>query len=175
MFKATSRSIQPWFLMLLVLAITAGAMFYAGDLYGARRAGQLHADYLAAQSKKTEKVAAAQIQVVEKTEIKYRDRIKTIYLKGEQVERSAPLYVTAADSGSFRVNAGFVRLYDAGWLNETPGPTVDADREPSSIPLTAIAEIQAANASACLAWREQALGLREFYEQLRTVSQNEGR
>lgn len=174
MFKAISSSIQFWLLMLLVLVITAAAMFYAGNLHGARRAGQVHADYLAVQSKTTEKVAAAQIQVVEKTEIKYRDRIKTIYLKGEQVERSAPLYVTAADSGSFRVNAGFVRLHDASWLNEAPGPAIDADREPSGIPLTAIAEVQAANAAACLAWREQALGLREFYEQLRAVSQNEG-
>ncbi|BBE08561.1 Uncharacterized protein MCB1EB_0400 [Mycoavidus cysteinexigens] len=40
------------------------------------------------------------------------------------------------------------------------------DREPTSISLAEVAEADAFNASVCWQWREQALGLREFYQQL---------
>lgn len=174
MFSAIIKAVPAWLWMGIALMGAPCMSYLAGDMHGAQRAGQAHIAYVKAQEKSAQKVAAAQIQVVEKTEIKYRDRIQKIYVKGEQIEQSAPLYVTLADTGSYRVNAGFVRLYDAGWLNEAPGPAVDADREPAAIQITAIAEIQAANAASCLAWREQALGLREFYEQLRTVSNGQG-
>ncbi|KAG0296954.1 hypothetical protein BGZ97_004385 [Linnemannia gamsii] len=108
----------------------------------------------------------AQYKLATRVEIQYRDRIKVIKEKGDTLIKEIPAYVTQADAAHFGVNVGFVRHYNAAFTRESAGPAAQSDREPASISLTEIAKIHAHNASACLQWREQALGFREFYKQL---------
>lgn len=161
--------VLPWWARWLCLAVAGAALYVLGMLQGERTAGQTHIDYLAAQAGRTVAIVKAQEKVVVQTEIKYRDRIKTVYVKGEEIEKLVPVYVTRDDDDRFGVNAGFVRSYNAAWSGEPAGGGADADREPAGIPLSEIAEVDAHNATVCLAWREQALGWREFYEGLRAL------
>ena len=55
------------------------------------------------------------------------------------------------------------RVLDAAWSGDPAGPASDSDREPADVPLDAIAAAEVGNATSCRAWREQALGWREFY------------
>lgn len=147
----------------VALAGITVAMFLLGALHGERSAGQRHVDYVQAQVARGLVIAKARAQVVVQTEVKYRDRLKTIYVKGEEIEKQVPVFVTAADNAECRVNAGFVRSYNAGWAGEPAGPAASADRDPSGVSLAEVAETNSHNATACLAWRELALGLREYY------------
>lgn len=56
-----------------------------------------------------------------------------------------------------------MRVLDAAWSGDPVGPASDSGREPAGVPLAAIAAIEAGNATSCRAWREQALGWRNFY------------
>jgi hypothetical protein len=68
---------------LIVLAVVS---FSLGEIDGQQRAGRTYIDYLTAQAKRTAVITQAQTKVVVQTEIQYRDRIKTVYLKGEVIE-----------------------------------------------------------------------------------------
>jgi hypothetical protein len=162
--------VLPWWARWLCVAAAGAALYALGMLNGERVAGQVHIDYLAAQAGRTVAIVKAQEKVVVQTEIKYRDRIKTVYVKGEEIEKLVPVYVTPADDDRFGVNTGFVRSYNAAWAGEPAGGAVDADREPAGIPLSEVAEADAHNATACRAWREQALGWRQFYGNLKAVT-----
>jgi hypothetical protein len=154
----------------LALALAAASIFLLGQIRGERIAGEKHLEYVAKQAAQTVKIAQAQTKVVIQKEVEYRDRIQKIYIKGETIEKEVPVYVTQADNANCTVNAGFVRVHDAAWSSEPPGPPAEPDRQPSGIPLAEVAEANAFNATACLAWREQALGLRDFYKQLQAVT-----
>jgi hypothetical protein len=154
----------------LVYSLMAAVLLCLGEMDGERRAGQRHIEYVTAQAARTVAIGQAQTKVVIQTEIKYRDRIQKIYLKGEEIEKQVPVYVTAADSAVYGVNAGFVRAYNAAWSGDDPGSAADTDREPAGIPLADIAEADAHNATSCRAWREQAIGLREFYGNLKAAT-----
>lgn len=119
------------------------------------------------------RIQQAQIQVVEKTEIQYRDRIKTVYIQGETIERSVPLYITDNDNARYGVNSGFVRLYNAAWSNVPAEPATSADRAPTAIPLADIAAVDTFNATSCHAWREQAIGLKAFYMALQAAAKEQ--
>lgn len=152
-------------------AIAGAALYVLGMLQGERVAGQAHIDYVTAQAARSMAIVKSQEKVVVQTEIKYRDRIKTVYVKGDEIEKLVTVYVTRDDDDRFGVNAGFVRSYNAAWAGEPAGATVDADREPAGIPLSEVAEADAHNATACRAWREQALGWREFYASLKATTE----
>jgi hypothetical protein len=160
----------PWWARWLLFAGAGGAMFVLGMLHGERLAGQAHIDYVTAQSARTVAIVKAQQKVVVQTEIKYRDRIKTVYVKGEEIEKLVPVYVTRADDDRYGVNAGFVRSYNAAWAGKPAGPSVESDRDAAGIPLSEVAAVDAHNATACHAWRELAVGLREHYENLKAVT-----
>lgn len=51
--------------------------------------------------------------VVTKIETKYRDRIKTIYLNGEEIEKSVKDFISPVADARCIVNNGFVRIHDA--------------------------------------------------------------
>jgi hypothetical protein len=157
-----------------IYAAAAVALLALGEIDGQRRAGQAHIDYVNEQAQRTITIAKAQTKVVIQTEIKYRDRIKTVYLKGEAIEKHVPLYVTPSDDSAFGVNAGFVRAYNAAWSGDDPGPAAESDREPAGISLSEIAEADVHNATSCRAWREQALGWREYYKQIRSAIEKPG-
>lgn len=146
-------------------------MFGLGVMHGDKRTGQIHLDYIAKQSAASIKLARAQQVVVNKTEIKYRDRIQTIYLNGDEIEKSVRNYISPAANAACTINLGFVRVHDAAWTSTAAGAASELDAEPASVSITETAETTAHNAKACLAWREQALGWREFYAGLREVSE----
>jgi hypothetical protein len=150
--------------------LAVGAVIYLlGMLHGERSAGQAHIDYVSAQAAQSVKVAQAQMKVVIETQLKYVDRIKTIYKQGETIEKQVPIYITAADDSACTINAGFVRIHDAAWTNQHAGSVAESDREPAGVSLAEVAETTAFNATACLAWREQALTLRELYTKLQAA------
>lgn len=165
MFAAVTQLV-PWYVRVMVVLALVLATYRAGMLHGERVAGQAHIDYISAQAAQSVKVAQAQAKVVIETQVKYVDRIKTIYKQGETIEKQIPIYITASDNAGCTVNAGFVRMQNAAWTGETAGPAASTDREPSGLSLTDVAEADSDNAISCRIWREQALGLREFYQKL---------
>jgi len=169
MFAAITQLV-PWYVRAMVVVALVLATYRAGMLHGERVAGQAHIDYISAQAAQSVKVAQAQAKVVIETQVKYVDRIKTIYKQGETIEKQVPIYITADDDSACTINTGFVRIHDAAWTGEPAGPVADTDREPSGISLAEVAETNAFNATACRAWREQALGLREFYTKLQSAT-----
>lgn len=172
MFSRLSSIVLPSPARWAFYAASAAALLGLGELDGQRRAGQAHIDYVTAQATRTVAIAKAQTKVVVQTEIKYRDRIKTVYLQGEVIEKQVPVYVTGADDAAYGVNAGFVRAYNSSWSGDDPGPAAESDREPAGIPLSEIAETEAFNATVCRAWREQALGWRDYYRQLKAATES---
>ncbi len=163
-------NILPWWARAAFFALSALVFFAFGVTHGERRAGQKHIDYVQAQAEKSIKIAKQQQEAAFKTEIKYRDRINVIYKQGAEIEKQIPIYITVSDDQRFAVSNGWVRLYDAAFTGELTSAAADTDHEPSELPISAIAEINTHNATACRQWREQALGWREFYENLRKAS-----
>jgi len=162
--------VLPWWARWLVLASAAAVFGTICYNKGKQVKGEEHLAYVAEQAQRTVKIAKAQQVVVTQTQIKYVDRIKTIIAKGETIEKQVPIYITSSDTARFAVNAGFVRLYDAAWSGDTPGPAADTDREPAGISLAQVAEVDVSNATSCRAWRELALGLREHYHRLQSAT-----
>ena len=146
-----------------MLAAVVAASYGMGMLHEAERAGEAHSAYVQKQAGQTIRIVERQVKVASAVQIEYRDRIKKIYLQGEQIEKVIDHYITPSDDQRFAVNNGFVRVYDAAWSGEASGPASDADREPSGIPLSVVGEVETHNATSCRVWREQALGWRVFY------------
>lgn len=154
--KSLGGVVVPTWAKWAALAALLAAVYAQGRLDEARRGAD-------AQVTNTVQVVQRQAKVVTVTETKYRDRIKTVYVKGETLEKSIPTFILAADNARFAVNAGFVRVLDASWSGTAAGPARDSDREPAGVPLDQVASAQGHNATSCRAWREKALGWREFY------------
>lgn len=152
------------------LLVFGGTLFALGEIDGQRRAAQAHTDYITAQAGQTVKIGQAQTKVVVQTEIEYRDRIQKIYVKGDEIEKLVPVYVTPADDALCTVNTGFVRAYNAAWSGDDSGAAAGTDREPAGVPLSEVAEADVHNATSCLAWREQALGWRDYYRKLKDAT-----
>lgn len=154
------------------LALMSAAAVFGTLCYnkGKQNEGEKHLAYISQQAGQTIKIDKAQQVIVTQTQIKYVDRIKTIYVKGDEIEKQVPIYITQADNARFAVSAGFVRLYDAAWTGDDPGPAVDSDREPAGVSLAQVAAVDARNATSCRAWRELALGLREHYTHLQAAT-----
>ena len=164
------KEVLPWWARWLALASAAAVFGTICYNKGKQDEGEKHIAYVNQQAERSNKIAKAQQVVVAQTQIKYVDRIKTIYVKGETIEKQVPIYITQADNVRFAVNAGFVRLYDAAWSGDDPGPAADSDRESAGISLTQIAEANFSNATSCRAWSELALGLREYLAILRLTT-----
>ncbi|WP_211441377.1 hypothetical protein [Collimonas humicola] len=164
------KEILPWWVRWLALVSVAAVFGTICYNKGKQHEGEKHIAYVNQQAEHSIKIAKAQQIVVTKTQIKYVDRIKTIYIKGETIEKQVPIYITQTDNVRFAVNAGFVRLYDAAWSGEDPGPAADSDREPAGVSLAQVAAVEAGNAASCRAWRELALGLREYYAHLQVTT-----
>jgi hypothetical protein len=153
----------PWAAGALAVVVAVGGAVVTLQVHDRHVGEAAVAAYQAKQGKVTEKIIIKTVEGVGKTQIEYRDRIKVVYQKGERIETLIPQYIQPVDDARFAVNAGFVRIVDASWAGEIAGPASSADREPSEIPISEIARTEAANATSCLAWREQVLGWRTFY------------
>lgn len=160
------RAFPAWVWGLLLVVAVATLLGFAGDQHGA---GRVRAKWAAETEQRREadrEAARANRAIATKTEVVYRDRIEKIYVNGDEIEKQVPIYITEVDSSRFTVNAGFVRLYDAAWSGESAGPATESDREPAGISLAQVAAVEAGNATSCRAWREVALGLRDYYSRL---------
>lgn len=158
-----------WIRLAFVAAVfTIGALL--GSLHGERVAGERHLAYVEQQEVASAKIAQAQTRVMLRTEVRYRDRIRTILDTGRISEKELLNHVTQADNLRCTLNAGFVRSYNAAWSDQSTGSATVSDREPAAVSLTELGQADVANAAVCLAWREQALGWREFYQQLKLVT-----
>lgn len=166
------KSLLPWWARLGFVGMVGMMVFGLGVMYGDQRTGQKHIDYITHQAAATVKLVRAQQVVVTKVETKYRDRIKTIYLNGDEIEKSVRDYISPAANAACTINLGFVRIHDSAWTSTPAGSTSESDREPAGISLAETAETTAHNAKACLTWREQALGWREFYKNLQLLGEN---
>jgi hypothetical protein len=162
--------VLPWWARALAIIFIFVSVFLLGQLHGERVAGEVHNDYISQQAKQSIKIIQAQAKIVIETQTKYVDRIQKIYIKGEQIEKQIPVFITAADNAACSINAGFVRVYNAAWASESAGSASESDRQSSGLSLATVAETDAHNATSCLAWREQALGLREFYAKLQLAT-----
>ncbi|MFZ6819858.1 hypothetical protein [Undibacterium sp. Ji22W] len=144
-------------------------VFGLGVRHGENREGQKHLDYISEQATASIKLMQRQQVVVTKIETKYRDRIKTIYLNGEEIEKSVKDFISPVADARCIVNTGFVRIHDAAWTNTPAGDVASSDGEPSGVSLVEVGEAEAHNAKACFAWREKVFGLRETYEKLKAL------
>lgn len=165
------KSLLPWWARLGFVGMVGMMVFGLGVMYGDQRTGQKHIDYITSQAAATVKLVRAQQVVVTKVETKYRDRIKTIYLNGDEIEKSVRDYISPAANAACTINLGFVRVIDAAWTSTPTGAASESDGESTGISLTETAETTAHNAKVCLAWREQALGWREYYDRLKALSE----
>lgn len=163
-------TILPFWGRWLALGAALAVMFLLGQIHGERIAGEAHTDYISKQAAETVAIAKAQNKVVIDTQIEYVDRIKTVYIKGAEIEKQVPVFVTPADNADCSIRTGFVRLHDAAWSGDDPGSAASTDREPAGISLAEVAEVTTANATICRHWREKALGLEAFYNKLKAVT-----
>lgn len=155
---------------IVFIASFAAFMFVLGVMHGERSAGQRHIDYIEAQAAKSIAIVKRHQGIVAKAEVKMLDRVNVIYKQGEEIEKLIPIYITGLDDQRFSVSNGWVRLYDSAFSGEPPIAATELDHEPSELPISAISEVNTHNATACRQWREQALGWREFYDQIRKAS-----
>lgn len=162
-------NVLPWWARLAFVCLFGFSFYALGISKGEQRTGQRHIDYVQAQAQQAIKITKRQQEVVVKTEVRMRDRVQVIYKQGEEIEKLVPVYITDADDQRFSVSNGWVRLYDAAFAGESPGPATELDHEPAGIPTAAIAEVTIHNATSCRQWREQALEWREFYAKLSGV------
>lgn len=162
-------AILPLWARLGFVGLLGVIVFGLGVMYGDQRTGQKHIDYVHQQATASIRIMQARQIIVTKIETKYRDRIKTIFLNGEEIEKTVKDYISPAADARCIVNIGFVRIHDAAWTNTPPGATSDTDAESGGVSLAEIGEVTAHNGKVCQAWREQALGWRNFYTQLKIL------
>ena len=152
-----------------IVLLVALALFVFSWVKGNQSGVEDFTDYKAKQAVATIKLAAARTEVVREVEIKYRDRIQTVTVKGDEIIKEVTKYVPIADDARCDVPDGFVRVHNAAWTNTPAGPPAESDRGSSGIPLAEIAEASAVNASACFRYKEQRDGLIEFYTRLKAL------
>lgn len=79
-------------------------------------------------------VAETKVEQVEqtvKTVIQYVDRVKTVTIRGKDIIKEVPVYVTKQDDARCGViGDGFVRLWNAANQNALPDSSREADEDP---------------------------------------------
>jgi hypothetical protein len=166
MFKLTNPLSMPSRIGFFLLVSTL--IFLLGASWGIQHEGQKRLEEAKQESVRIVKQIQREQVIVKQVDVKYRDRIKKIYLIGEEIENSVRNYISPAAGHDISVPLGFVRVHDAAWSNTLTGTPSESDGEPTGISLVEVAEATAHNATSCRAWREQALVWREFYSRLKT-------
>lgn len=153
-----------------LIAIAGFGIWIHGWYQGNEHGGQKLVDYQAKQATADTKLMAARLQVVTRTETKWRTEIREVKVAGETIEKEVTRYVTKEDdaaAGSLPV--GWVREFNAAWSGTPAGPPAESDRGPSGNTLSAVATVNAGNATTCRIWKKQRDGLIAFYEDLRKL------
>lgn len=168
------RPPEDFFLRLFIIACVLFAVFLLGQIHGERIAGKVHLDYISEQAVKSVRIARAQEKVMTQIQTKYVDRIQKIYIEREKNEEQIQQFISPDDRDACVIRLGFVRLQNAAWTGRPTGSAAESDREPAGLSIADVAKTDNHNAASCRIWREQALGLREFYlEQQKVMAGNE--
>lgn len=163
-----SFAMPPWVkpvAIALAVAAWTGFWWFKGNEHGTQKL----IEHIAKQAAEAVRIAQARERIVTVTETKWRERIRTIRVQGETIEKEVKVYVTQADDAGCVIPHGFVRSHDAAWAGAPAGPAAESDRGPSGIPLSEVAQATAGNASACLTYKAQRDGLIEFYRKQQAV------
>jgi len=163
LIRRAQAVVLPWWAKWLAFAALVAACSAFSYVRGDDHGTQKLVDYIGKQASQTVVIVKREVQVVTKVETKYRDRIQKIYVQGDQIENAIPEVLTPDVDRRLPLPAGFVRILDAAWSGQPLGPAADSDREPAIVPASVVAANETDNATSCRAWREQALGWREFY------------
>ena len=161
-FTGPYALLAKWGVIAALCAAFYGFAWYRGDQHGTEKLTA----YQGAQAVAEVKLRDAQIKVVHDIQTEYRDRIKTVYVKGDTITKEVTKYVTAADDTGCTIPVGFVREYGAMWTNTSAGPPSESDRGPSGVQLSAVADSDSGNARSCFVYKEQRDGLIKLYRQL---------
>lgn len=154
-----------WIALGLVMVSAAGFGWVKGNEHGTQKLTA----YIGEQAAETVRLRSAKEKIVTLTETKWRTKIEKVIVQATQNEKEAKDHVTTKDDAGCTVTDGFVRVYDAAWQGQLAGPPAESDRGPSGIPLSQVAETDAHNAGACLAYKAQRDGLIEMYRKLQAV------
>lgn len=148
--------VVPWWARWGAIAALVATSYAAGSLHEARHES-------AAQAAKVVTVVKREVQTVTQIQTVYKDRIQKIYIQEKELEADIPRFIPPVVDAEFAIPVGFVRVASAGWSGDPAGSASNVDREPSGVQFSELAEAEIHNAASCRAWREQALGWREFY------------
>ena len=165
LFSGPWALLAKWGVIALLIAAFGGWAWFKGNEHGTQKLN----NYIAKQAIESVRISAAREKIVTVTEIKYRDKVKTVYAKGETIVKEVPIHVTQADDAGCVVPVGFVREFNAAWSNAPAGPAAESDRGPSGVPLSEVASTEAANATSCLVYKTQRDGLIDFYRKQQAV------
>lgn len=176
MFKIPS--VTPWSLWTLKAKLIAAAIllaivaFFAYKVYNhVYEAGansvQVKWDKEKAEAKDAfvERIVI-QEKIVTKTEIEYRDRVRTVEVKGETIVQQIPVYVSADDP---RLLAGFGVLHDAAVLGVVPTPEFAAEFAGTTYAAADVAETVIRNYTACHVAYERVAAWERYYAELQAV------
>lgn len=164
-FTGPYALLAKWGVIAALLAGFGAWAWVKGDEHGTEKL----TDYIGKQAVETLRIADARVKIVTETQTEYVPVLQKIYVRGKTIEKEVKVYVTQADDAGCVVPVGFVREYNAAWQGSPPGSPVDADRGPSGVPLSSVAQADAGNATACLAYKAQRDGLIEFYRKQQAV------
>lgn len=165
LFSGPYAALAKWGVIAALLAAFGGWCWVKGNSHGSQKLF----DYQKKEMAEAVRLAGVRTKIVTQTETKYRDRIKTVTVQGETIVKEVPVYVTKTDDAGCVIPVGFVRQYNAGWSGEPPGIAAEPDRQPSGVPLSAVAETDAFNATSCRVYKEQRDGLIDFYRKQQAV------
>lgn len=161
----TVASVKGWIIGLFVVFLIGLAL---GGAAGYRWMG---AKYYQEKAKNTElarRVEQATGKVVTKVETRVIEKVRRIYVKGNEIVKEVPVYVTKSDDAACELRNGFVRMYDSALLGEPPGPAAETDRAPSGIALSeALEQAIIPNNTDYLACRAKLGEWEAFYAELR--------
>lgn len=136
--------IRPWIPVIkLVGFLTLCLALFVGGC----RHGQSNIKEKAATDKV--RIVYKQGKVTEKVVTKYVDRIQTIRVKGDEIIKEIPVYVTPENDAACTINNGFVRL----WNDANQGAVSDAapgtDAAPAEVSLSDVGQQKAIESRVC--------------------------
>jgi predicted acylesterase/phospholipase RssA len=132
----------------IITATTAGPQRYRSN--GTRTGAELQAAL--------EREKARQAQVVEKVVVEYRDRVKVIKEKGDEIVKAVPYYVRA----SCALPGGWRVLHDAAASGSFPEDPDGAIAAAEPVEGVAAAETVASNYAACRADQARLAALQQL-------------
>ncbi len=93
-------------------------------------------------------------------DVRWKDRVDTIYIKGDTIEKQVPIYIPVDTPD---LPAGFRVLHDAAATSTVPGSTSSIEATP--VRVKDATETIVINYTSCLIWREEVVTWREWYQE----------